>query len=51
MDEDAPMSAWKAVLRRIFSRENLFALGLCLIVVLLVIVTADASPQWIYQGF
>lgn len=45
------MPIWKTLLRRIFSRENLFALALCLIVVLLVIVTADASPQWIYQGF
>lgn len=41
----------KSLLRRLFSRENLFALALCLIVVLLVIVTADASPRWIYQGF
>jgi hypothetical protein len=36
---------------RIFSRENLIALGLCLIVIALLIVTADTSPQWIYQGF
>ncbi len=41
----------KAILSRLFSRENLFALVLCLIVVLLVIVTADAAPRWIYQGF
>lgn len=41
----------KPMLSRLFSRENLFALVLCLIVVLLVIVTADASPRWIYQGF
>ncbi len=39
------------VLRRIFSRENVFALLLCAILVLLIIVTADSSPQWIYQGF
>ncbi len=45
------MPTWKTVLHRIFSRENLFVLGLCLIVIFLVIVTADASPQWIYQGF
>ncbi|HML22788.1 MAG TPA: hypothetical protein PKD09_14150 [Aggregatilinea sp.] len=45
------MPTWKTLLYRLFSRENLFALGLCLIVILLVIVTADASPQWIYQGF
>lgn len=37
--------------RRIFSRENLFALGLCLIVILLIIVTTDSAPTWIYQGF
>ncbi len=45
------MPTWKSLVRSIFSRENLFALALCLIVVLLVIVTTDASPQWIYQGF
>jgi len=39
------------VLRRVFNRENVFALLLCAILVLLIIVTADSSPQWIYQGF
>ncbi len=39
------------MLQRLFSRENLFALGLCLIVILLIIVTTDSAPQWIYQGF
>jgi hypothetical protein len=33
------------------SRENVFALLLCVIILLVIIVTADASPQWIYQGF
>ncbi len=42
---------WNRIVRRLFSRENLFALGLCVILVLLVIVTADTAPQWIYQGF
>lgn len=37
--------------QRIFSRENVLALALCLIVILLVIVTSDSAPQWIYQGF
>jgi len=37
--------------RRIFSRENVYALALCMIVILLIIVTSDTSPQWIYQGF
>jgi hypothetical protein len=36
---------------RLFSRENLFAAGLCLIVILLIIMTTDTAPQWIYQGF
>lgn len=36
---------------RIFSRENRLALGLCLLIILLLIVTADSAPQWIYQGF
>jgi hypothetical protein len=37
--------------KRVFSRENLLAVLLCLLAVLLLIVTADSSPQWIYQGF
>ncbi len=35
----------------LFSRENLYALLLCLIVIAIIIVTADQAPQWIYQGF
>ena len=38
-------------MRRLLSRENGFALGLCLLVILLIIVTTDAAPTWIYQGF
>ncbi|HTX79985.1 MAG TPA: hypothetical protein VMC62_09965 [Longilinea sp.] len=38
-------------LRRIFSRENVWALLLFLIVVALLVVTADMAPLWIYQGF
>jgi hypothetical protein len=37
--------------KRIFSRENLWALALCLMVILLIVVTADSAPLWIYQGF
>jgi hypothetical protein len=33
------------------TRDNRWALILCLIIILLVILTADQSPQWIYQGF
>lgn len=40
-----------AVKQRIFSRENILAVGLCLIVILLIIVMTDSTPQWIYQGF
>jgi hypothetical protein len=35
----------------VFSRENLWALVLFLILAALVIFTAGASPLWIYQGF
>jgi len=34
-----------------FSRENLYALAFCLILIAILILTADQSPQWIYQGF
>ena len=39
------------MLRRLFSRQNLYALLLCLIVIAVIIVTADQAPTWIYQGF
>jgi len=38
-------------MHRLLSRENVFALALCLIIILLIITTTDSSPQWIYQGF
>jgi hypothetical protein len=38
-------------MRWLFSRENLWALLLALLLIVLVIVTADSSPLWIYQGF
>jgi hypothetical protein len=37
--------------RAILSRENLCAVGLCLVLILILVFTADQSPQWIYQGF
>ena len=37
--------------RRLISPENVWALVLFLIIVLLVILTASQSPTWIYQGF
>jgi hypothetical protein len=39
------------MLRRIFSRENLYALVLCLILIAIIIFSADRAPLWIYQGF
>jgi hypothetical protein len=36
---------------KLFSRENLWAVVLCLILVILVILTASNTPIWIYQGF
>ena len=41
----------KKIREVLFTRENLMALALCLILILLVIFTADTSPTWIYQGF
>jgi hypothetical protein len=36
---------------KLFTRENLWALLLCLILISLVILTASSAPIWIYQGF
>ncbi len=41
----------KKIRDAIFTRENLLALLLCLILIALVVFTADTSPTWIYQGF
>jgi hypothetical protein len=40
-----------AFFRRLFCKENLWALALCAILILLVIFTSDSAPLWIYQGF
>jgi hypothetical protein len=45
------MARLQSILSRLATRENLWALALCLMLIALVIFTADASPQWIYQGF
>lgn len=39
------------MLRRLFSRENLYALLLCLLVIAILVLAAGQSPRWIYQGF
>ena len=38
-------------MKRLASRENVWALVLCLVVILVIIFTADSAPLWIYQGF
>ena len=48
---DPAGSPMKKIAELLFTRENLFALLLCLILIALVIFTADTSPTWIYQGF
>jgi len=42
------MRRWLA---RFFSREDLIALLLCLLLIALVIMSAERAPEWIYQGF
>ena len=39
------------MLRWLLQRESLYALILCLLILALIVLTADESPQWIYQGF
>lgn len=38
-------------MKRLFSRENLLAASLCALIVLLLVMTTDSAPTWIYQGF
>ena len=38
-------------MNKLFSKENLIALILALMVIALIIAVTDSSPQWIYQGF
>lgn len=41
----------KKILSAILTRENLWALLLALVLVVLVVLTANSGPRWIYQGF
>lgn len=41
----------RKILHAVFTRENFLALMLALILIALVIFTADTTPAWIYQGF
>ena len=45
------MNMWSKLARHLFTIENLYALLLCLALILLIILTTDQAPQWIYQGF
>jgi hypothetical protein len=46
-----PMKFLRSLSRILFTRENLYAILLCMILIAILIMTADTSPQWIYQGF
>lgn len=39
------------LVKKILTTENLFAVVLCVMVIMIIILTTDSSPQWIYQGF
>jgi hypothetical protein len=41
----------RSIVRRFLSNENLQALILALVLLLLIVLTSDTSPRWIYQGF
>jgi hypothetical protein len=47
----AKVRMMQKLLGMIFSRENIYAVLLCLILIAILIMTADQAPQWIYQGF
>ncbi len=38
-------------IRSLLNNENIVAIIFAIIMILLVIFTADTSPTWIYQGF
>ncbi len=38
-------------MKKYLTRENLLAIGLCLLIILLIIVTADTRPTFIYAQF
>ncbi len=45
------VKATPRLLRAVFSRENICAVVLCLVLIAILIMTASQAPQWIYQGF
>ena len=42
---------FRKIIDSILTRENLLALLLALIVIALLVFTADTTSEWIYQGF
>jgi len=38
-------------LKKWCTKENIWALLLCLIIIAILIFTTDSAPLWIYQGF
>jgi hypothetical protein len=41
----------QSVYHALISRKSAIALLLCLIILAVAVLSADQSPQWIYQGF
>ncbi|BCY19582.1 hypothetical protein hrd7_34310 (plasmid) [Leptolinea sp. HRD-7] len=39
------------VMNRLFNKENALALALALMLIALLVFTAESTPLWIYQGF
>jgi len=39
------------MLRKLFCRENLYAVLIALALIAILVLTAYQAPQWIYQGF
>ena len=50
-DKKSPFVYFVSFVVKIFSPENIWAFVLFLIVVALIVLTTDDSPNWIYQGF
>lgn len=51
MPKESPLLTRIPWLKHIVSRENLWAFLLFLILITVLIMTADVTPLWIYQGF
>jgi len=51
MNKYSSNSAMRKLISKFISRQNLYALLICLILIAIVILTSSQAPQWIYQGF